>query len=72
MSTRHLFTVVVEQLDAPDPFDDAALLAAAQAFATGLPHTGGHEATLVSCSVAKDTVVQVEAMQHVTDYDLSV
>lgn len=72
MSTRHLFTVVVEQIDAPDPFDDAALLVAAQTFANGLPHTGGHEATLVSCSVSKDAVVQVEAMQHVADYDLTV
>lgn len=71
MSTRHLFTVVVEQIDAPDPFDDAALLAAAHAFANGLPHTGT-PATLISCSVAKDTVVQVEAMQHVADYDLTV
>lgn len=72
MSTRHLFTVVVEQLDAPEPFNDAALLASAQAFATGLPHTGGHEATLVSCSVAKDAVVSVPVLEHVTDYDLTV
>jgi hypothetical protein len=71
MSTRHLFTVVVEQIDAPNPFDDAALLAAAQTFAAAINNTGT-PATLVSCSVAKDTVVQVEAMQHVADYDLTV
>jgi hypothetical protein len=71
MSTRHLFTVVVEQIDAPDPFDDAALLAAAQTFATGLPHTGS-AATLVSCSVQLDNVVAVPTLEHVTDYDLSV
>jgi len=72
MSTRHLFTVVVEQLDAPDPFDDTALLGAAQAFAAAIAHTAGYEATLVSCSVQFDNVVTVPTLEHVADYDLSV
>lgn len=72
MSTRHLFTVVVEQIDAPDPFDDAALLAVAQTFANGLPHTVGHEATVLRLSVNKDELVDVPTMQHVTEYDLTV
>ena len=70
MSTRHLFTVVVEQIDAPNPLDDAALLAAARAFALGLPHTEGHEATLVSCSVQANNIVAVQTLEHVADYDL--
>jgi hypothetical protein len=70
MSTRHLFSVVVEQIDAPNPLDDAALLAAARAFALGLPHTGGHEATLVSCSVQANNIVAVQTLEHVADYDL--
>jgi hypothetical protein len=72
MSTRHLFTVVVEQIDAPDPFDDAALLAAAQAFAAAIAHTVGHEATVLRLSVNKDELVDVPTMQHVTEYDLTV
>lgn len=70
MSTRHLFTVVVEQIDAPDPLDDAALLAAAQAFAAGLLYAGGHEATLLSCSVQANNIVAVQTLEHVADYDL--
>jgi hypothetical protein len=71
MSTRHLFTVVIEQIDAPDPFNNAALLGAAQTFATAIDHTGS-AATLVSCSVQLDNVVTVPTLEHVTDYDLSV
>lgn len=71
MSTRHLFTVVVEQIDAPDPFDDAALLAAARAFATGLPHTGT-PATVERLSINKTELVDVPTTQMVAEYDLSV
>lgn len=71
-STRHTFTVFLEQIDAPEPLDEAALLAAAQAFAAALAHTAGHEATVLRVSVNKDELVDVPTMQHVTDYDLTV
>lgn len=72
MSTRHLFTVVIEQTDAPDPFDNTALLAAAQTFAAAIDHTVGHEATVVRVSINKDELIDVPTMQHVTEYDLTV
>jgi hypothetical protein len=71
MSTRHLFTVVVEQIDAPDPLDDAALLAAARAFAAGLPNTGT-SATVERLSINKTELVDVPTTQMVAEYDLSV
>ena len=71
-STRHTFAVFLEQIDAPDPLDDAALLTAAQAFAASLAHTAGHEATVLRLSVNKDELVDVPTMQHVTEYDLTV
>lgn len=71
-STSTTITIVLNQIDAPDPFDSAGLVAAAHTFATGLDHTAGHEATLVSCSVSLDEIVNVPTLEHVSDIDLPV
>ena len=72
ISTSTTITIVLNQIDAPDPFDSAGLVAAAHTFAAGLDHRAGHEATLVSCSVALDQVVNVPTLEHVSDTDLPV